>query len=62
MNKGLRLTMAAALLLGLAACFEEGPAEKAGKSVDNTAQGIKDAISPPGPAQKAGRALDKAAP
>jgi hypothetical protein len=44
----------------LAACDKEGPAEKAGKSLDNTGQSIKDAIDPPGPAQKLGRDVDKA--
>jgi hypothetical protein len=46
--------------VAVAACHEEGPAERVGRSVDDTAQKAKDAIDPPGPAQKAGRALDKA--
>jgi hypothetical protein len=56
----LRLAFVAIPLLAVAACHEEGPAERAGRSVDDTAQKAKDAIDPPGPAQKAGRALDKA--
>jgi hypothetical protein len=47
-------------LLTLAACHQEGPAERAGKSMDSTGQKIQDAISPPGPLQKAGRTIDKA--
>lgn len=48
------------LLIGLTACHQEGPAERAGKSVDNAGQSVKDAIDPPGPLQKAGRSIDKA--
>jgi hypothetical protein len=51
-------TIAMLGLLGLAACHQEGPAEKAGQSVDHAGQKVQDAIDPPGPAQKAGRALD----
>jgi len=48
-------------LLGLATgCAPEGPAERAGKSLDQAAENAKDAINPPGPAEKAGRAVDKA--
>jgi hypothetical protein len=54
----------AALLLGgfvsFAGCESEGPAEKAGKSIDKGIQNAKDAVSPPGPAEQAGRNLDKA--
>mgnify|MGYP001105115320 FL=1 len=42
------------------ACAPEGPAEKAGKSVDNAVQDAKDAVNPPGPVEKAGRAVDDA--
>ncbi|PWC75041.1 MULTISPECIES: hypothetical protein [Azospirillum] len=58
----LRLLRAAALVLPLvavAACHQEGPAERAGKSLDNAGQSVKDAIDPPGPAEKAGRAIDR---
>jgi hypothetical protein len=50
----------ASLLLLLAACHDEGPAQKAGSKIDNAAQSVSDAISPPGPIEKAGRAIDKA--
>ena len=48
----------AALMLG--GCEQQaGPAERAGRSIDNAGQNIKDAINP-GPAQQAGRAIDHA--
>ncbi|WP_165074139.1 hypothetical protein [Paludisphaera rhizosphaerae] len=48
-------------LLGLATgCAPEGPAEKAGKSVDQAVENAKDAVNPPGPVEKAGREVDKA--
>jgi hypothetical protein len=46
--------------VSFAGCESEGPAEKAGKSVDKSIQNVKDAVSPPGPAEQAGRNLDKA--
>jgi hypothetical protein len=54
--------MASAILAlaGLSACQQQGPAERAGKSMDGTGQKIQDAINPPGPLQKAGRSIDKA--
>jgi hypothetical protein len=59
-----RRSLWAALLLGAfvssAGCESEGPAEKAGKSVDKGIQNVKDAVNPPGPAEQAGRNLDKA--
>jgi hypothetical protein len=36
--------LCAALLLGLAACEREGPAEKAGRSVDRAAKDVGDAF------------------
>jgi hypothetical protein len=59
MNKRL-IGSVAAFLMGaasLAGC-QQGPAERAGKGVDNAVRGAKDAINPPGPAEKAGRAVD----
>ena len=32
------------LLLGLAACEREGPAEKAGRAVDKAAKDVRDAV------------------
>jgi hypothetical protein len=36
--------LCAALLFGLAACEREGPAEKAGRSVDRAAKDVGDAL------------------
>ncbi len=61
MPTSLLVTAAALLLMGLSACHQEGPAEKAGKSIDNAGQSISDALNPPqGPAQAAGRKVDRA--
>jgi hypothetical protein len=56
------LTAASALMLiGLAACHQEGPAERSGKSLDNAGHSVSDALNPPqGPAQSAGRKVDRA--
>jgi hypothetical protein len=51
------LLLAGAPLVG---CESEGPAEKAGKSVDDAATKVKDTVNPPGPGEKAGREVDKA--
>ena len=48
-------------LTSFTGCGEaEGPAEKAGKSVDKGIQDVKDTVNPPGAGEKAGRAVDKA--
>ena len=44
----------------LVGCEPAGPAEKAGKSLDNAGKDIKDAVNPQGPMEKAGDKLDKA--
>jgi hypothetical protein len=36
--------LCAALLFGLAACEREGPAEKAGRSIDRAAKDVGDAV------------------
>jgi hypothetical protein len=55
------LPVLAVITLGLAACHQEGPAERAGRSLDNTGQRIGDTLNPPqGPAQSAGRKIDRA--
>jgi hypothetical protein len=36
--------LCAALLLGLAACEREGPAERAGESIDRAAKDARDAL------------------
>jgi hypothetical protein len=55
------LIVAALMMMGLSGCHQEGPAEKAGKSIDNAGQSVSDALNPPqGPAQAAGRKVDRA--
>lgn len=57
----MRLLLPALLVLGLAACHQEGPAERAGRSIDRAGQNLRDAVDPPhGPAERAGRAVDRA--
>ena len=62
MNK--RLVWCAAIplmiLAPLMGCQNEGPAERAGKGMDNAVRDVKDTINPPGPVEKAGRAVDDA--
>jgi predicted small lipoprotein YifL len=61
MRKPLIVAACAAMLAGLAACHQEGPAEKAGQSLDQAGQKVQDTLNPPqGPAQKAGRSIDRA--
>jgi hypothetical protein len=56
------LTIAAlGATLGLAACAQPGPAERAGQSLDRAGRNISDAVNPPqGPAEAAGRSVDRA--
>ena len=55
------LIVPALMMIGLSACQQEGPAEKAGKSLDDAGQSVSDALNPPqGPAQSAGRKVDRA--
>jgi predicted small lipoprotein YifL len=55
------LLIIAALTLGLTACHQEGPAERAGKHLDNAGQSVSDTLNPPqGPSQSVGRKVDRA--
>jgi hypothetical protein len=55
------LITAALTILGLAACHQEGPAERAGKRLDNVGQSVSDTLNPPqGPVESAGRKVDRA--
>ena len=54
---GLCLTFGAVMLPG---CEKQGPAERAGKKIDDAGQAVKDKVDPPGPAEKAGRKIDRA--
>jgi hypothetical protein len=61
MLKRLILAAAALLPLSLAACHQEGPAERAGSGLDRAGRNIGDALNPPkGPAQNTGRSIDRA--
>lgn len=56
-----RFLLPALVLLSLAACHNEGPAERAGRSLDRAGQGIRDAVDPPkGPVERLGRSVDRA--
>jgi hypothetical protein len=59
-HRWLLSAVAATFVLGLAACHQEGPAETAGRKLDNAGQSIKDAVDPPGPAERVGRSIDRA--
>jgi hypothetical protein len=48
------------LMLGLSACEQEGPAERAGEKVDAAAERAKEAVDPKGPAERAGEEADEA--
>jgi hypothetical protein len=45
------------VVLALAGCKQEGPAERAGKQLD---EAVDDLTQPKGPAERAGEKLDKA--
>ena len=42
------------------ACKEKGPMEKAGESIDNAAEEMKDAVEKDGTAEKIGESIDDA--
>ncbi len=45
----------ALMMIGLSACHQEGPAESAGRSLDNAGKSVSDAVNPPqGPAESNG--------
>lgn len=61
MRRLLMLAGCGVLLLSMAACQQEGPAEKAGSSLDRAGQKVQDTLNPPkGPAQSTGRSIDRA--
>jgi hypothetical protein len=60
MRKPLMIAACAVMLAGLAACHQQGPAERAGNSIDRAGQKLQDTVDPPqGPAEKAGRSIDR---
>jgi hypothetical protein len=50
-----------ALVLGLGACEDKGPAESAGQEIDQAVEKAKEAVDPQGPAERAGEKMDEAA-
>lgn len=61
MTSMLRLILPALLLLAIAACQQEGPAERTGRSVDRAGQSVRDTLDPPrGPVERLGRSVDRA--
>jgi len=61
MRQILLISACSLMMAGLAACHQEGPAEKAGHSLDRAGQKVQDTLDPPqGPAQATGRKVDRA--
>ena len=48
-----------AIVLGLGACEDKGPAESAGHKIDQSVEKAKEAIDPQGPAERAGEKIDE---
>lgn len=49
-----------AIVLGLGACEDKGPAESAGQKIDQSVEKAKEAIDPQGPAERGGEKIDRA--
>jgi hypothetical protein len=61
MRVSLLIGACALMMVGLTACHEEGPAERAGKNIDHAGQSVRDTLDPPkGPVESAGRKIDRA--
>jgi hypothetical protein len=55
------LLLPALLTISLAACERQGPAERAGRSLDRAGENVRDAVDPPrGPVERMGRSVDRA--
>jgi hypothetical protein len=58
------IALGATLIIGgmflATSCERQGPAERAGKDVDQAVEKMKDVVHSPGPAEKAGKELDRA--
>ncbi len=54
------LTAILAFSLFLVGCQEEGPAEKAGKKIDEAVENVEEKINPQGTAEEAGEKIDEA--
>jgi predicted small secreted protein len=54
------LTVIAALAANAACNTREGPAERAGRSLDRAGERVRDTVDPPrGPAERLGRSVDR---
>jgi hypothetical protein len=54
------LLLPALLTISLAACERQGPAERAGRSLDRAGENVRDAVDPPrGPVERMGRSVDR---
>jgi hypothetical protein len=64
MKKIAAMALGTMLIIGITflvtGCERQGPAERAGKEVDQAVEKMKDVVNPPGPAEKAGKELDRA--
>jgi hypothetical protein len=61
MMRPMLLALLPVVLIGLAACEREGPAERAGRGLDRAGQNVRDAVDPPrGPVERLGRSVDRA--
>jgi hypothetical protein len=49
-----------AIVLGLGACEDKGPAESAGQNIDQAVERAKEAVDPQGPAERVGEKVDEA--
>lgn len=49
-----------ATLAASVSCRQKGPAERAGESLDDAVENVKDAVQPKGPVEKAGEKIDRA--
>jgi hypothetical protein len=60
MRVSLLIAACALAMAGLTACHQEGPGERAGRSLDNAGQSVRDTLDPPrGPVESAGRKVDR---
>ncbi len=60
MRVPLFIAACALMMVGLGACHQEGPGERAGKSLDHAGQSVRDTLDPPrGPIESAGRKIDR---
>jgi hypothetical protein len=60
MRISLLIGACALMMVGLTACHQEGPAERAGRNLDNAGQSVRDTLDPPkGPVESAGRKIDR---